>query len=250
MLTHDAPPPIDADLQRLLAHAGQHPPQLQTTGHDLLRRAARRRHRRRVLQGGTAVAAAVAISVLGVAAIGMRERPTPVPGSVQLPTRAPTYTVFPETPTPTPTVTVSAPSANPAAGMQANGHLYMMSIGNRDGSARLLMLEQVDGTQRSFLGGTHDPGTVTLPEVGFGGANAPGVYFGIFPEGAHNIDPVVHTIPGAQASVSTMDVFDATTGRHYLGVAVAVDPTRFPDPSTVIVSLNWIDSAGVSHRAP
>lgn len=250
MLTHDALPPIEAELQRLLAHAGQHPPELQTTGHDLLRRAARRRHRRRVLQGCTAVAAAVAISVLGVALTGMRERPTSIPGSVQLGTRAPTYTVFPETPTPTPTVTVSAPSANPADPLQANGHLYEMSIGSRDGSARLLLLEQVDGTKRSFLGGTPDPGTVTLPGVGFGGANAPGVYFGIFPEGAHNIDPVVHTLPGAQATVSTMDVFDAATGRHYLGVAVAVDPARFPDPSTVVVGLNWIDSAGTSHLAP
>lgn len=250
MLTHDAPPPIDAELQRLLAHAGQHPPQLHTTGHDLLRRAARRRHRRRVLQGCTAAAAAVTISALGVTAIGMRERPTSVPGSVQLATPAPTYTVFPETPTPKRTVTVSAPSANPAAPMQANGRLYMMSIGSRDGSTRLLLLEQVDGTKRSLLGGTPDPGTVTLPEVGFGGANAPGVYFGIFPDGAHNIDPVVHTVPGTQATVSTMDVFDATTGRHYLGVAVALDPARFPDPSTVIAGLNWIDSAGTSHLAP
>lgn len=249
MLTHDEPPPIDAQLQRLLAHAGQHPPQLHTSGQDLLRGAARRRHRRRVLQGCTSAAAAVTISVVGVAAIGMRERPASIPGSVQLVTPAPTYTVIPETPTPKRTVTVSAPSANPAAPMRANGHLYEMSIGRRDGNSRLL-LEQVDGTQRSFLGGTPDPGTVTLPEVGFGGANAPGVYFGIFPEGAHNIDPVVHAIPGPQATVSTMDVFDSATGRHYLGVAVGVDPARFPDPSTVIMGLNWDDSAGTSHLAP
>jgi len=250
MLTHDTPPPVDAELQRLLAQAGQHPPQLRTTGQELLNRAIRRRHRRHLLQAGTVAVAAATIAVLGVADVHLSTQPAPSPGSAQLTQPAPSYTVIPETPTPTRTVTVSAPAANPTAPLQANGHQYTMSVGTRDGSTRLLLLEQVDGTQRTFIAATQDPIAVTLPEVGFGGANAPGVSFGIFPEGAHAIEPILITVPGAQATVSTMEVFDAATGRRYLGVAVAVDPQRFPNPSTVIAGLNWVDSAGTSRLAP
>lgn len=249
MLTHDVPPPVDAELKRLLVQAGQHPPQLAITGRELLHRAARRRHRRHLLEAGATAAAAAAV-VVAVTGLHLAMQPAPTPGSSQLTQTTPSYTVIPETPTPTPTVTVSAPSANPAAPLQANGLQYAMSIGSRDGSTRLLLLERVDGTRRIFLGATRDPGAVTLPEVGFGGGNAPGVYFGIFPEGAHAIEPILNTLPGVQETVSTTEVFDPATGRRYVGVAVAVDPQRFADPSTVIAGLNWVDSAGTSHHVP
>lgn len=248
MLTHDAPPPIDAELQHLLTHAGQHPPALATTGQGLLTLAVRRRRRRQVLQTCGAAVGVVTVTTLAFAIGGIRGEQPSAAQPAQLSTSAPTYTVFPETPTPKPTVTASAPSANPAAPMQANGHLYVMSIGSWQGSPRQLLLEKVEGTTRTYLGGTHDPGTATLPEVRFGGANAPGVYFGIFPEGAHHIEPVVITVPGSQATTSTMEVFDDATGRRYVGVAVAVDPNKFPDPSTVIAGVDWIDSAERSHR--
>lgn len=162
---------------------------------------------------------------------------------------APLMTALPEAPVSPPTVTAGAPASTPAS-MQANGNTFLMSIGSHGGTDRLLIVERVDPRGRTFLGATRDPSTATLPEVGFGGANAPGVYFGIFPEGAQQIDPIVAAAPGAQATVSTMPVVDPVTGRRYVGVAVAVDPQKFPDPSTAIASISWTDSAGQHHRSP
>ena len=137
--------------------------------------------------------------------------------------------------------TLPVPTSTPPP-LSVNGRNLVMAIEHRGGDERLILREVVGSNPGSVL--------AVIPLTASDTPALPGVYFALLPDGAHRVDPIVLTLPGARAITSTMPVLDSGKGRRYLGVAVAVDPQRFPIAKDVIVGLNWIDSAGQQQHAP
>jgi hypothetical protein len=140
------------------------------------------------------------------------------------------------------------PGSEAGTWVTGNGHRFVISI--RDayfGDRSVVVISELnpDGSEQVMMAyGPLRP--EDLPAVGFASSTEPGVSFGIFPAGAHNITATDERTSDA-CNISTMKISSPHGGPDY--AAVAMDSGSNSNDSGRLV-MTWVDADGQTQRWP